>query len=530
MSREHLACGLFLAVALTALTVVGDEFRFAKWSKIELSFRGPASLGRGEPNPFAARLDVDFRSPGGRHYRVPGFYDGDGRGGLDGDVWKVRFSADETGSWTYTTISDHRQLNGKTGQFAVTDIPARAEGLWQWGRLEAVGTAENGIRYLKFRDGPYWLKAGCDDPENFLGGGCENFDTLEERKAAVNHLAERGINSLYMMTNNIDGDDKDVWPWLGGTAREAKANSVGDVRFDVARLEQWRELFEHMQVKGVVTYLVLEDDNAWQGYDHARYYREMIARFGYLPGLIFNFNEEYNENYKLPQALEYMRQLADLDPYDHPRGIHNVNTPHDAYIDAPQIDFTSIQTGSPAGRDPGALSHNQRAIDWIERCRSRDRRVLMIGFDEGRPEEDRRAWWSAYLGGGVWEAHVLPPYDQPMSAWEQVWTELGGTRAFMESLPFWEMAPANDVVPSGNAFCLAKRGEAYALYLPAGGEVVVDLPAGQEYSVGWWNPNQGRSGKLTHQSRASGGRQALTAPASGDWAVRITLREKRTSQ
>ena len=88
-----------------------------------------------------------------------------------------------------------------------------------------------------------------------------------------------------------------------------------------------------MQAKGVVTYLVLEDDHAWHGYDHARYYREMIARFGYLPALIFNFNEEYNENYKLPQALEYLQQLADLDPYDHPRGIHNVNTPSDDYID-----------------------------------------------------------------------------------------------------------------------------------------------------------------------------------------------------
>jgi hypothetical protein len=289
----------------------------------------------------------------------------------------------------------------------------------------------------------------------------------------------------------------------------------------VARLEQWRELAEYMQTKGVVTYLVLEDDNAWQGYDHARYYREMIARFGYLPGLIFNFNEEYNENYKLPQALEYMQQLADLDPYDHPRGIHNVNTPTDAYIDAPQIDFTSIQTGSPGGRDPGALSHNQRAVDWIEACRSRGRRVLMVGFDEGRPEEDRRAWWSAYLAGGVWEAHVLPPYDRPMSAWERVWTELGGTRAFMESLPFWEMMPANDVVQSGKAFCLAKRGEAYALYLPEGGEVVVDLPAAQDFAVSWWNPDQGRAGKFTHESRVHGGPQKLVAPASGDWAARI---------
>jgi hypothetical protein len=172
MSREHLPGGIFLAVTLTALTVAGDEIQSAKWSRFEWSFHGPALRGRGEPNPFDVKLDVEFCSPGGRHYRVPGFYDGDGRGGLDGDVWKVRFSADETGRWTYTTISDNRQLDGKTGQLTVTAIPSDAEGLWRWGRLEAVGTTENGVRYLKFRDGPYWLKAGCDDPENFLGG-CE---------------------------------------------------------------------------------------------------------------------------------------------------------------------------------------------------------------------------------------------------------------------------------------------------------------------------------------------------------------------
>jgi len=521
MSRTQLVVErIFLALLIAIVAVAADEAQFAKWSKVELSFPGPALLGRGEPNPFAVKLDVEFCSPGGRHYQAPGFYDGDGRGGLDGDVWKVRFSADEVGRWTYTTSSDHRQLNGKTGRFTVTDIPSDAEGFWRWGRLEAVGTAENSVRYLKFRDGPYWLKAGCDDPESFLGS-CKNYDTLDKRKAAVAFLAERGINSLYMMTNNIDGDDKDVWPWLGQTTREAKVNSADNVRFDVARLEQWRQLFEYMQTKGVVTYLVLEDDNAWQGYDHQPYYREMIARFGYLPGLIFNFNEEYNENYKLPQALEYMQQLADLDPYDHPRGIHNVNTPTDAYVDAPQIDFTSIQTGSPGGREPGALSHNQRTIDWIERCRARGRRVLMVGFDEGRPEQDRRAWWSAYLGGGVWEAHVLPPYDRPMSAWEQVWTELGGTRAFMESLPFWEMEPANDVVQSGKAFCLAKRGEVYALYLPEGGEAVVDLPADRDFVVSWWNPDQDRSGKLAQELRIPGGRQTLAAPADGDWAARI---------
>ncbi len=513
----------------------GDLRTFVKWSKIELTFTGPASSCLGKPNPFAVRLDVDFISPTGKRYRVPGFYDGDGKGAFDGDVWKVRFSADELGQWKFTTNSDQESLDGQTGRFTVTKTPESARGFWKWGRLESVGTADNKIRYLKFRDGPYWLKAGCDDPENFLGN-YRNYNTLAKRKTAIDYLADRGINSLYIVTHNIGGDDRDVWPWLGTTQREAKSNGGSDARFDVVKLEEWRQLFEYMQAKGVVPYLVLEDDSAWKEYDHGRYYRELVARFGYLPALVLNCGEEHNENYSLPQALQLMRQLQQIDPYDHPRGIHNVNRPENSYVDAEQIDFTSIQTGSPGSRKglASALEHNRIAIGWIDRCIKRRRRVLVVNFDEARPEEDRRCWWSVYLGGGVWETHVRPPYDRPPSAWEPVWTQLGGARRFMESMPFWEMEPHNELVKNGElakagrAFCLAKPGYVYAIYLPSGGSITVTLAPNGRYDLAWWNPANGKDGEFTSRQTISGGPQRLTAPGSGDWALRIVRQDQVT--
>jgi hypothetical protein len=283
-----------------------------------------------------------------------------------------------------------------------------------------------------------------------------------------------------------------------------------------------------MQTKGVVPYVVLEDDSAWKGYDHERYYREMVARFGYLPALTFNCGEEHNENYRLPEALALMRTLKKIDPYDHPRGIHNVNQPNNDYVEADEVDFTSIQTGSPGSRKglDKALEHNTMAIDWIERCIARKKRVLVVNFDEARPEEDRRCWWSVYLAGGVWESHVLEPYDRPFAAWEPVWTELGGARAFMELLPFWEMHAHNELVKQGRGFCLAKSGEAYALYLPTGGSVSLTLPKGT-YKVSWWNPANGRGGKLEREGTIEGGTVRLAAPTAGDWAVRILRRSKR---
>jgi len=111
-----------------------------------------------------------------------------------------------------------------------------------------------------------------------------------------------------------------------------------------------------------------------------------------------------------------------------------------------------------------------------------------------------------------------------MSAHAQTWEQLGGARAFMESLPFWEMEPNNALVRSGKAFCLAKPGTAYGLYLPAGGTVTVNLAPGPAYDYAWWNPANGKDGGFQGAGRTQGGAQHFTAPGPGDWALRIVGR------
>ena len=102
-----------------------------------------------------------------------------------------------------------------------------------------------------------------------------------------------------------------------------------------------------------------------------------------------------------------------------------------------------------------------------------------------------------------------------------MWTELGGTRAFIETLPFWKMHAHNELVVKGRGFCLAQPGEAYAVYLPAGGTVRVKLATGFRYEAEWWNPKQGKDGKFKNRSVVRGGVQGFTPPAEGDWALRI---------
>jgi hypothetical protein len=474
-----------------------SSHRYARWDKVELTFEGPRSAGRGDPNPFAVPFDVIFTSPTGKTYKVPGFYDGDGRGGLDGNVWKARFSPDENGSWSYRSESTDTQLNARSGSFTVSDPPKGTSG-----RLEYVGQP-----YLKFREGGYWVKFGADEPENLLGKAFGAGD-WESKKRQIDYLASKRINAVYIMTHNLEGDEKDVWPWLGDTSEEAKRNHL---RFDVARLDKWRDLFEYIQSKNIVIHLVLEDDSAWTGYDHARYYREIVARFGYLNALYFNLGEEHNENYSLAEALGYMKLLSEIDPYNHPRAIHNVNAPRAEYIDSRYVDLASIQT-SP-GR-PSSL--NQLAVDWWQACLTRRQRPLVVSFDEARPPEDRQSWWSVYTGGGMWESLILVPAGY--AATEPVWEQLAIARTFFEPLPLERMHPANAVVTKGEAFCLALPGEIYAFYLPAGGAIEVDLTGGNQYAAEWFDP---RSAARKDGGKLTGGLQKLAAPDAQDWALLI---------
>ena len=115
-----------------------------------------------------------FTGPSGQQYNVPGYFDGDGKGNGAGSVWRVRFAPDEVGTWRYAVsfrrgrevaVSLEPQAgapagpNGTSGSFTVAARDPRAPGFLKWGRLEYAGG-----HYLKFKDGPYWIKGGTDSP------------------------------------------------------------------------------------------------------------------------------------------------------------------------------------------------------------------------------------------------------------------------------------------------------------------------------------------------------------------------------
>jgi hypothetical protein len=93
---------------------------------------------------------------------------------------------------------------------------------------------------------------------------------------------------------------------------------------------------------------------------------------------------------------------------------------------------------------------------------------------------------------------------------------------FFTSFEWWKTDPHDELVDDG-AYCLAKPGEIYAVYLPKGGKVTLKLDAGS-YEPKWFSA---LSGETISLSVAAVGPTWTSpeAPDDNDWA--LLLRRKK---
>lgn len=493
-------------------TTEGHLGEFAVWSKVEIELDGPDSESMSdEANPFKIILDVNFTAPEGEIYTVPAFYAGDGAGGLDGNLWQVRFAPDAAGLWTFETFSDEPLLDHRTGTFDATPVtgcveyePGGMPDLSCVGRLQSVGES-----YLRFADGTYWLKGGADEPEDFLAP--DETVGFESKEAAISYLAEQGVNSLYMMLHNVGGDGRNVWPWVGETEDEARQNHE---HFDIAKLERWEEVFSHAQEQGVLLHLVFEDDSAWNGFNREMYYREMIARFGHHNALYWNLAEEYEELYRPDQIVAFAEMVAVLDAYDHPITVHHVGST-DAwrpFVNDENFGITSFQTGDL----PNVV--NAIAAEWRGTFEEAER-IIPVSIDEAAEIEtdmrelSRQLVWGTYTGGGNFE--MFTRFLEDFEDFELQFADMTLARRYIESLPFTEMQPMNELLRGGESYVFAQPGEVYTVYTLQAAPFELDLSDAEgEFQASWLDP---ATGEITEEGAVMGGESVeFQPPLEGD--------------
>jgi hypothetical protein len=417
-----------------------------RWHKVTLTCDGPNTSEDNAANPFMNyRCEAVFTHSSGSKFTVPGYYaacDDPTSGCNSGNKWKIHFSPNLTGNWSYTLnfktgskvavnggglTADF--FDGKTGDFTIaeSDKVGRDFRAADKGQLKYVGE-----HYLRFSgtggntpNGKYFVKAGADSPENMLA--YNDFDATPNRgnlrkswqphqqdyKASeasiytwgsgkgtellgcINYLSTKGVNAFSFLTFSLGGDDENVFPHLmkvteatynGYNDAQQWSNGVHHDRFDVSKLAQWERIFEYADTKGMFMHFKTfenENDNLMDGDNFGDerkiYYRELIARFGHHMALNWNLTEETTlKEAVIKQTLAYLKST---DPYGHHRVLHTF--PNEKTLRyTPLLGNKSELTGVSLQTDKAAV--HKEVIEWINKSDNAGKKWIVCNDEQGR--------------------------------------------------------------------------------------------------------------------------------------------------
>jgi len=547
---------ILVTVSLSRASSVGQiSGQSKKWHKVTLTFDGPDTSEKADPNPFLYyRLEVRFTHvKSGKSYLVPGYFATDGNAANTranrGNKWRAHLAPDQTGVWKYSAsfrkgrnvaVSENKAagesagfMDGQTGSFYVGPTDKRGRDFRRKGLLQYVGK-----HHLRFAEtGEYFLKAGADAPENFLAykefDGDFKFDghkdnlikdwaphirdfkqgdpTWQDGKGkgiigAINYLASKGMNVFSFLTMNIGGDDQNVFPYISYDEL---------LRIDVSRLDQWEILFEHADKLGMYLHFkTMETENELLldkgdlGTQRKLYYRELIARFSHHLALNWNLGEEIN-NATTAQKVAWANYLWTNDPYQHHIVIHNMNDPHyDLLGDASALTGFSLQTSKPDFSQVHSRTRNyiDRSVaagkPWVVACDEPGDATHGLITDAEDPTRDnarKNALWGNIMAGGAgveWYFGYKHPHSdltcQDYRTREKVWNQC---RYALEFFRKYE-------IPFWDMKCedeLTANTDDYVLCKPGQIYLVYLKHGGKvqlntatgKFSYGWFNPRTG---------------------------------------
>jgi hypothetical protein len=547
---------------LGSRTVLSGEQK--QWHKLSLTFEGPTAGEADTMNPFRNyRLDVTFTHvESGRSLVVPGYFAADGNahetGARAGTKWRANFAPDAVGTWKYRASFQSGSdvalsaaiptgkgvsFHGEAGSFDVEATDKTGPDFRGKGRLQEVG--QHYLQHLGTKE--YFVKAGAGSPENFLA--YVDFDNTTAGRqplhhytahvshyrtgdptwkggkgkaiiGALNYLAGKKMNSLYFLTMNVGGDGDDVFPWVTKTTRD---------RYDVSKLAQWEIVFEHMTKLGIHLHMMTQEqendqllDGGALGVQRKLYYRELVARFGHHLGVTWNLGEETTNT--AAQRDAFADHFNALDPYFHLIAVHTfpgdrdeVYTPMLAH---PVISGASLQLQSPS------IVHAE-TLKWVQKSAAAGQKwvvavdelgaasvgVVPDSIDPNHPEIVHRVLWGSLMAGGAgvewYFGYNYAHHDLTCEDWttrDKMWTLTHHAAQFVRDyLPLPMVANRNDLTSSSVDYCFGKPGVAYAIYLPAGATTGITLPAGEAYTVHWFNPRTGGAVLTGSVSKVAGG-------------------------
>jgi len=154
--------------------------------------------------------------------------------------------------------------------------------------------------------------------------------------------------------------------------------------------------------------------------------------------------------------------------------------------------------------------------------------VKTYGADGGRfgnNQDGLERWWR-HLVGGAASARFHRP-DSGLGLSPPAANAIRAARKLESLVKLWDVEPANPLLgqrSENEGFLAANPGQAYVLYLPAGGSVTLDLKtAPGRFDVRWIDIGAGEWGR--REAVEGGAAATITAPAKGHWVAAILKAE-----
>ncbi|UZO82290.1 DUF4038 domain-containing protein [Aquimarina sp. ERC-38] len=397
-------------------------YNIPKWEVLDIVLTTKNKI----KSPFTTAFTTMFTHEGGAQIEVPGFYNGD-------NTWIIRFSSALTGKWRFTTVSEIKELNGKTGKITVTASNSNNHG--------AIVINKKNPQHFFYEDGtPYFLTAfECDW---LYALDYHNDKNLPKTDHLLNLIKANGFNQIVMNVFSYDvswkkderlkkhpehefGAPKDIFPFLG-------TNDQPD--YSALNPEFFKKLdrtISAMHDKRIVSHLMIYVWNklvAWPDMNTEAdnmYFDYVVKRYQAFPNMVWDISKE---------ALYYGRADADYvhgridrirkqDAYNRLLSVHDFKY-CSRYPE--KVDFISIQN----------WSHNIYDKMMEVKKRFKDKPVFNIehgGYEESpyvvftgdytNPEICLRrnymclfagVYTTYYWQGTSWNVIIYNPFEQPV--------------------------------------------------------------------------------------------------------------------
>ena len=315
----------FVSSALAAPASPADEKptneTVQQWGVFEVKAQGPSA-----GNPF---VDVQFGARftlGHRSVETAGFYDGDG-------VYKVRFSPDTVGRWSFETTGSAKELAGLTGGFECV-APAA-------GNRGPVGTAHQ--FHFQYADAtPYFPFGTTCYSYGFIGEpyGDETLKNLKEggfNKVRI-CLLPKPLGKLQPVAMPFERVGEALPPGAENLAdNEASKEKFDLARFNPAYFQHFEARILDLMAAGIEADVILfHPYDAW-GFKAMgaeaddRYLRYAVARLSAYRNVWWSIANEYDlvRSKSMADWDRFFRIVQECDPYSRLRSIHHSRVMYD---------------------------------------------------------------------------------------------------------------------------------------------------------------------------------------------------------